>query len=322
MIQRLQRVLTGGMLALALALAGAVAAPPAKAITTPEIAASALSFDCLEYEVIGICAWLNCGIWGCTVVTSIRVKNYVPELVVSSYENTGENPWTEMSYLSPPVGDALGGGRTTEEATTRHSNTHFKNVDVVGHPGNPGFYSYFQGSPYDLGFMCSGEAVSFNPYFISTLDALAWRSGVPESAYPEALTPGMREMGAPGDLWSPIYPRSGFVSQYHDYKVAASTAQRAADILTREGQPHVYQPLTPHDSPQSGFWVPDPVMEGDDNTHKWQRLEPNLTMSCSLFPDGGQDNDLREPGDYVWALWRPYRCCQRRGQELLWFTGE
>lgn len=318
MIRCLQNLMLGVGLVLVLTVTNVLTAPKAEAINTFEIIESSLSRDCLGYEVIGICAWLNCGIWGCTVVTSVRVKNYVPELVVSSYENTGENPWTEIAYLSPPVGDALGGGRATEEAQSRHSNTHFKNVDVFGHPGNDAFYHYFS----DLGWMCRGKSVAFNPYFVSTLDVLAWRSGIPEMAYPEALTSGMREMGAPGDLWSPIYPRSGFVSQYHDYKVAATTAQRAADIVTREGQPHVYQPLMPKDSPSSGFWAPDPVMEGDDNTHKWQRLEPNRTMSCSLFPDGGQDYDLREPGDYVWALWRPYRCCQRRGQELLWFTGE
>lgn len=303
--------------ALIVGLTSMVTAPRAQAITSPEIMQSSMSTECLDYEVIGMCAWLYCTPYGCTVRTSIRVKHYIPELVVSAYQNTGENPWSEIAALSPPTGDALGGGSNTEGTSRQHTSTHFKNVDAIGHPSEL-FYQFASG----FGFFCESDAVPFNPYFISTLDALAWRSGVPETAYPEALTPGMREMGTPGDLWSPIYPRSGFVSQTHDYKVAATAAQRVADVVTRNAQPHVYQPLVARQSPGSGIWGPDPVKEGDPETHRWQRLEPHMSMSCSTFPDGGQSNQLDVPGDYAWALWRPYRCCKQRGQELLYFTGE
>lgn len=303
--------------ALLVGLASMTSTPRAQAITTPEILQSSMSTQCLDYQVIGMCAWLYCSAWGCTVRTSIRVKHYIPELVVSAYENTGDNPWTEIAMLSPPTGDALGGGSARESVAQQHSNTHFKNVDAIGHPSEL-FYQFASG----FGWFCESNSQPLMPYFISTLDALAWRSGVPEMAYPEALTPGMREMGDVGDLWSPIYPRSGFVSQTHDYKVAASAAQRAADVVTRSGQPHVYQPLVARHSPSSGIWGPDPVKEGDPETHEWQELAPNMRMSCSTFPDGGENDQLQDPGDYAWALWRPYRCCKKRGQELLYFTGE
>lgn len=304
--------------ALIIGMVSMTTAPQARAITTPEIVASSMSTQCLDYRVIGICAWLHCSAFsGCRVRTSIRVKHYIPELVVSSYENTGDNPWSEAAMLSPPIGNAMGGGRATEEASSRHSNTRFKNTDAIGHPGGAVFYQMLS----SFGYSCNSDVQPYSPYFLSTLDALAWRSSLPEMAYPEALTPGVREMGSVGDLWSPIYPRSGFVSQPHDYKVAATTAQRAADVVTRHGQPHVYRPLAPSDNPSAGKWAPDPVMEGNPNTHKWQRLEPNMSMSCSVFPDGGENHQLRDPGDYAWALWRPYRCCARRGQELLFFTG-
>ncbi len=83
------------------------------------------------------------------------------------------------------------------------------------------------------------------PYFLSTLDSIAWRTGVPESLYPEALIPGRREIGsqASGNMWGNVYPRSGFVSQTDDDKASAVVAQRVADIITRTGQPHVYQVL-------------------------------------------------------------------------------
>ncbi|WP_224419854.1 MULTISPECIES: TIGR03756 family integrating conjugative element protein [unclassified Modicisalibacter] len=311
---------------LVVGIAGLLSAPKARAISTAEIAASATSTECLDYQVIGICAWLYCTPFGCTVRTSIRVKHYIPELVVSAYENTGENPWTEaadmmaLSTTNVIDGIAGGGGSSNEAMSNQHINTRFKNADAIGHPSEV-FYKFLS----SFGFSCDSEAVPFRPYLLSTFDSLAWRSGIPESAYPEALTPGVRELGDSLDvhegMWSPIYPRSGFVSQTHDYKVAATVAQRVADIVTRTGQPHVYWPLSPSGGANSGRWPPDPVMEGDPETHKWQRLEPDPVDSCAVFPDGGEKNELQAPGDYVWALWRPYSCCKKRGQELLWFTG-
>jgi hypothetical protein len=34
---------------------------------------------------------------GCTVRTSVKVRHYVPDAVVSSYSNTGENPWRKCA---------------------------------------------------------------------------------------------------------------------------------------------------------------------------------------------------------------------------------
>ena len=47
------------------------------------------------------------------------------------------------------------------------------------------------------------------PYLLSTLDTLAWRYNVPEMAYPEALIPGMREVGARTtmNLWGNVSAR-------------------------------------------------------------------------------------------------------------------
>ncbi len=64
---------------------------------------------------------------------------------------------------------------------------------------------------------------------------------MPEMFYPEALIPGMREVGRVGDSWGNIYPRSGWVTQAHDYKASATIVQRV-DIVTRTAQPHIYFP--------------------------------------------------------------------------------
>lgn len=111
-----------------------------------------------------------------------------------------------------------------------------------------------------------------------------------------------------------VYPRSGFVTQHDGYKSAALVAQRVADVITRSGQLHVYQPLVGQRSP--GYWPPDPVREntGTQN-HKWQRLSPQLSNSCAVFPDSGA---VAQNGQYAWALWQPHSCCKRRGQTFLY----
>ncbi len=312
-------ILSAALLSGLLGLASGLASQPARALTTPTIVQSAFSTECLDYNVVGVCVWLSCSAWGCTIRTSVKVRHYIPELVVSSYENTGENPWQELAVVSPPTGDALAGGQSTSNAESDlQEHLRFKNVDAIGHPGVELFNQFASA----FGYTCSGTARPFQPYFVSTLDALAWRSGIPESAYPEALIPGRRELKRTGDLWGNVYPRSGFVTQTHDYKAAALMAQRAADIVTRTGQPHVYQPLT--SSSRDGYWPPGPVVEGDDD-HKWQHLTPTMSRSCVVWPDRGATDTyadrLDEAGDYAFALWQRYRCCKRRGQILLTHTG-
>ncbi|EAR7793171.1 TIGR03756 family integrating conjugative element protein [Salmonella enterica] len=298
----------------------ALGSPPALAITTPEIAASALSPACVKYQVVGVCYWLYCTPFGCTVRTSVKVRHFRPDLVISAYSVTGKNPWTEMSPLSPPLpGIAEAGGDTYPRAIDQHSKIRFKNADAIGFPTGGALANFFS----QFGYVCAPSSQPFIPYFLSTLDSLAWRSGVPEMFYPQALTPGVREVRKDGDMWGNIYPRSGALSQTHDYKAGAVIAQRAADLVTRSGQSHVYLPLTA--SPRDSYWPPDPVMEGDSGNHQWQMLVPKKSTSCAIFPDGSATDTyadkLAEDGAYVWTLWRPYKCCPRRGQTFLGSSG-
>lgn len=81
----------------------------AGSISTPAIVASVASPDCLDYQITGICFWLKCDP-KCKIRTSIKVKHFVPDAVVSSYHRTGGNPWIDMALLSPPLPGAEGGG--------------------------------------------------------------------------------------------------------------------------------------------------------------------------------------------------------------------
>src|SRR5690606_15864177 len=243
---------------------------------------------------------------------SVKVQHYVPDAVVSSYSNTGENPWVEVRAMSMPNPTAEGGGDGTTNEEHENNLIKFKNADVIGHPGSVLFNQFIS----QWGYSCSGAGIPFMPHLLSTLDTIGWRYNIPESLYPEALIRGMREIGTRWglNLWGNVYPRGGFLHHVDDYKAAAVVAQRAGDIVTRRGQLHVYRPLLSDASP--GYWPAGALMESDAETGKWQELTPRLSSSCAVFPH----NDMRiqaQQGDYAWALWRPYSCCERRGQVFL-----
>ena len=288
----------------------------AYAIDAATIAASTLSPDCLEYRVVGICYWLYCSWGGCRVRTSIKVRHYIPDAVVSSYSNTGQNPWTEVSAFSAPNSTAQSGGDGVTSQANENDLARFKNADVIGHPGSELFSEFAASS----GYTCSGAGTMFFPYLISTLDTVGWRHNIPETVYPEALIPGMREIGSHLSMnsWGNVYPRGGFTHQADDYKASATIAQRAGDIVTRKAQPHVYSPLLANS--KQGYWPAGGLKEGERSTGKWQELTPKLSQSCQVFPDSNITHTQASDGGYAWALWRPYSCCKKRGQTFLGST--
>ena len=300
--------LSGLCIAIALtSISGQASESGQSSLNTASIMASSASTSCLDYKVVGTCFWLFCTKFGCKIRTSTKIKHYIPEVVVSSYNHQAQNPWVEMNFLSTGVkgGDYQSPHKDYTQAT-------FKNVDVIGHP--QGAISQMLNS---TGYYCKSQTTPFVPYYLSGLDFLAWRFGVPEMVYPEALIPGMREIRANGDTWGNIYPRAGTVTQVHDYKASAVTAHRVADVVTNTFQPHVYIPIAKKDNQSNGEWFPPPVKEGDAKTHKWQQLHPVTSQSCAIFPDN-PPSMLSENGSYAWALWRPYKCCKKRGQTFLY----
>ena len=190
---------------------------------------------------------------------------------------------------------------------------------MIGHP-----LQSLSGLLADTGYLCRAQTTSHFPYFQSALDALAWRTGVPEMVYPESLVLGLREIGSwPLQTWGSVYPRVGWVLQAEEPKAAAILAQRAADIATRTHQPHVYVPMAGGSSSGQKIWRPGPLLEDDPDTGEWQMLHPKPESSCGLFgvndlarPVGWGGGRIDAGGDYVWSLWRPYSCCRDRGSFL------
>jgi integrating conjugative element protein (TIGR03756 family) len=300
-------------------------------ITTADIV-SAITLDrsCLNYCITGVCVWLRCSIYECSIETSIRVAHYNPDLVVSVYDEPGDNPWQEMESIFGSLdsgivsgivstfhGAFVGGGHRTEGGNpATDQSLRFKEVTAIGHPFSS--VSDFIG---DSGYYCPSEAESFNPYLLSSLDALTWRLGLPEMLYLQNLLPGRRVVGdGIQQQWGPVWPRTGFINQKDDAKAAAVVAQRAGNIVTQTRQPHVYNALDGNGYNRT--WLPGELVENDPDTGVWQMLAPEVDEQCYAF---GENDVLStswskgrhsEDNRYAFTLWRPYECCEAQGAYL------
>ena len=292
------------------------------------------TFACLSWQPVGVCLWLQCDLAGCRVQSSIKVGHYLPELVVTSYNELGGNPWREArvatgsvaaaplsSLISGLTGFVLGSAGHRSEATAGrdHANLVFREADAIGHPAPA--LSVFA-LPESL--RCPSRTRPFVPYFLSSLDAVAWRTGGTELFEPASWLPGSREIGQwPLNTWGGVYPRTGWTIAAEEPKAAAVIAQRVGDIVTRDDQAHVYRAIGDRPTQTARSWPPEPLLEMDGTTGRWQMLLPEAQTTCEVF---GIDDRLAEPwslnkvdtgGDYAWNLWRPYQCCQQRGQSFL-----
>ncbi|EHK3331333.1 TraU family protein, partial [Escherichia coli] len=63
-------------------------------------------------------------------------------------------------------------------------------ADALGHPATQLIGGMVPG------FSCDSPVTPAMAYFLSTLDSIVWRTGLPESLYPEAQVPGKREIGS------------------------------------------------------------------------------------------------------------------------------
>ncbi|STJ20560.1 integrating conjugative element protein, PFL_4710 family [Escherichia coli] len=119
----------------------------------------------------------------------MKVTHYIPEVVVSTYTAPGGNPWKEMSLVSQTAGGlenaitkglaglSAGGGNPADMKAQgeRRSAIRFKYADALGHPATRLIGGMVPG------FSCDSPVTPAMPYFLSTLDSLVWRTGMPES---------------------------------------------------------------------------------------------------------------------------------------------
>jgi len=320
-------------------------------ISTADIIRRSHSIDCLEWKISGVCIWLKCSLFGCYITTTPRISHRLPDLVAVTYPNTFDSPWhdyplKEVLSESARNSDLTGGNFEGVGSDKQHQESlHFYEVDVIG---NPALKRLHFGR-----FLCQSVARSSYPYFLSVEDAKAWRSAIPDAYRKESRIPGLREIGRwPRYTWGSVFPRSGFVFQYHPGKAAAVASQRAIDIVVRDPSGHLAHPLsrqrtmrvsrgnpkarTEHEcSLSGGSWKLNPKVDSvgrcvkqswqqwltksDETKDRWQMLHPDHSERCETFAEQQQFRHRRTNSDeqYVWNHWKKYKCCVVAGGTLL-----
>ena len=306
----------------------ALLAKPGLAITSDEIAAIAVRGigKCSDWRVIGACYWLRCGFDGCKIRASSKVGHFRPDLVVSVYGQHEAHPWAELRAV---YGDAwtasietwarLTGGTSPGSLLEGRSGLRFHEADATGHP----LVEFGDFAAFD--YVCAPQTLPLKPYWTSATDVMEWRQGTIDRLRPAAFVPGLREVGNwPLHTWGAVYPRTGWTRQSDAAKAAALVAQRAGDIVTRTEKHRVRLPF---ESRGTGHWPPKHLYERDSSSGLWQMVLPNAESECSSFGvndiahrsswGGGRVGESRE---WIWNLWRPYKCCRKAGQRFVGST--
>ncbi len=161
--------------------------------------------------------------------------------------------------------------------------------------------------------LCDTPVLPFVPYYLSAMDSFFWRNGWPLTDIEKAvhvLNPFSSEaikseendplLPLPHE-WGNLYPRHGFLQQYHDKKAASVMAARAVDVAVEAGGHRIrFSP------PRTGRWT-----DG-----KWSELHPDPGKAChstvAYDMDVVDSSSETEAGHYAWSYWRKYDCCMNQ----------
>ncbi len=257
------------------------------------LVSTATADDCLQFRVVGICVWIVCTMFGCDVSVTIKYGHFNPDVIVSVTNEQGVDR-TEDKVRN-------------DTRNRNHNNLIYQDAKAYGHPLTGQIY-------------CPSNTSAGSQYFRSSVDIPTWRYGGLDILTTAALIPGVQEIGDwPGNTWGALYPRTGWTTQHSEPKSAAVVAQRVGDIITRDGEPHVYrsilgQPVFIAD--QKITWSPDSLVLNSNEEGWWQPTTPKLE-SCDIFglddttdKVGWGGGRVSKTGEYRHALWRPYTCCE------------
>lgn len=164
--------------------------------------------------------------------------------------------------------------------------------------------------------LCPSDTTMFSPYYLSGLNVPAWRFKIPEIADPRTYIPFSKRttigeffpgtVGGPRELleglaemqnYGSVYPRNGYLLQADPVKAAAVTAFRAAHVVTRRNQVHVYRYAAPRN--RSRLREMDATYNAldaslDSRAESTLRLEPYLQETGRwqlIYTKGGQEDN-------------------------------
>ena len=111
--------------------------------------------SCLRWRVKGICVWLVCRLYECSVEETIRVEHYTPDTTMSTWHDPDTHPWRDYgrkiaqklagagkslasSFGGPAVASVakMDSAGTKTKADRDTTNYIYRGVDVIGNPAN------------------------------------------------------------------------------------------------------------------------------------------------------------------------------------------
>lgn len=273
--------------------------------------------NCQHFRPLGFCMWFSPIPWIGVNYTPL-IEEYMPDLVVSVFNQAGENPWEEINATLDQVGKAAEQDIVTtvsgdHAGSGQHSfgdihqqNAFFKEADVIGNPG-------LIALPQQL--LLPSAAIPMAPYYQSMLDAAMWRGfpnvpGVLEEEGFAMVADLTHYIGSGLINWGGLYPHEGKIATTNDAKAAAVIAQRASDLTTSKVFfNHLHQPL----SNRCGRHCEAALIQENSNKTQFQMLYPLENDSCDYFGktlNYGEEAETQTHGAYAWILWRYYRGCR------------
>jgi len=264
--------------------------------------------NCLHYQIpTHFCFWLD--EWG-EINTTPILDHYLPDLVVSVFNQADENPWFEMNKTIDVVGATAqknivqsiahvpvsGGSHSADHLSEQ--DIIFKEAEVIGNPALLLIPSHG---------LLGSTVTPWRPYFQSLADSLLWR-GLPPAALPEetaAIALNFKHHLGSGLInWGGIYPHEGKVIADHDGKAAMMIAMRATDLLTNS---NVFAHVAKKISLSCGENCHASDIQENSKETYFQMIYPIVENNCSV--PGSKSPVINQQGSYVWIVWRHYQGC-------------
>ncbi|WP_238527350.1 TraU family protein [Methylomonas methanica] len=125
------------------------------------------------------------------------------------------------------------------------------------------------------------------------------------------------------EYWFDVF---SFIAPFSQRLEPPRNPGRFRDIITREGEPHLYRSILGQRlfvEDEKVTWSPGSLIENSNESGWWQPVMPKLEQ-CLLFgvndvldSRGWGGGRVAEDGEYIHALWRPYTCCEIKDGALI-----
>ena len=280
-----------------------------------------------NYKVEGMCTWVQWTPYGPVYSTTLYVTHYLPDLMASVFPALGENAEPVLNktfdkglaklgeaYYAKMTGQNTGSGSSGDNP--QNSMNRFFEIDVIGNPAINEFSSGFQ--------TLSAKTTPYQVYYSSLLDKYLWHNPETEILlHPQSLIPGVDNEGSIIAPWGSLYPRSGVVTQYSQYKSAVMIALRAGNIATTPYEVPTSQ-MAPSGKEACGDHcdIYQPITINNDTNARYQRIYPDMNyrfdsddfgkndlLDKSVLDPYGQKWTKDGKNRYVFLIWRKYEGC-------------